>query len=284
MGSQDRVEQDEKDSISLMEDETNEAEKSGLSCINQLADTCKTPLQNYIESSENVTQQYMTNPSCYPIEGLTYIPNFLTKEEQIEIMRVVDSNPFSEFIHRRQQFYGPVYYHTSHDLDAIQPPKGSEMHQGEKSWDIAQLQWVVDKLQSFGVFPSSDGEDDEPWQILVNEYLNNDGIAVHFDDEKAFGKVITSLSLLDPIYMILRKPKIPVKQCNDIVEETKIYLAPGSLLILRDATRKEWKHGVTRARIITDPVTGDKIRRQEGYRRISLTVRHLLDGRKGYLK
>ena len=41
----------------------------------------------------------------------------------MHIPRIIDSNPFSTSIQRRQQFYGKVYYHTLMDCKELQPPQ-----------------------------------------------------------------------------------------------------------------------------------------------------------------
>lgn len=51
---------------------------------------------------------HVTNPDALPIPGLVYIPDFITEAEQDELIQLIDSQPFSTAIHRRQQFYGEV--------------------------------------------------------------------------------------------------------------------------------------------------------------------------------
>jgi len=58
---------------------------------------------------------FTTNASVHPIDGLGYTPNFLTPKEQQRIMDVIDRHESVRVIHRNQQFYGRVYYHTTHD-------------------------------------------------------------------------------------------------------------------------------------------------------------------------
>lgn len=78
-------------------------------------------------------------------------------------------------IHRKQQFWGELYYHTTHDVVAVQP---NEAHfaQPNHQFDFAPMRWLVARFvnrlpyKSCPVFgdPSS-----MPNQCLVNEYTVN---------------------------------------------------------------------------------------------------------------
>lgn len=141
------------------------------------------------------------------------------------------------------------------------------------------MQSLIDKLMACQVFGSD--PEQSPTQCLVNEYVRNQGISSHFDDSSAFGDVIASISLIDPIYMTLKRPvTLGSNECQDIIHETKIYLEPRSLLILKDDARTLWRHGITKAKIIEHPVTRTRLRRNEHYRRLSITIRKVLAGRK----
>jgi len=209
------------------------------------------------------------------VEGLVYIPNFLTQEEHDRLLELIDGNEFSTVIHRRQQFYGETYYHTTHNLARIQPVDAKD---GEIYHPIEQMKWLIDKLIENGVF-THDG-DSYPTQCLVNEYVRNMGIASHFDDTEAFGDVIAAISLGDPIYMTMKLPKEHSNSCQDILDEKNIFIEPRSLFVMKGASRNAWRHGIRKAKRFHHPVTGEVIVRDMSYRRVSITIRKLLDGRK----
>jgi alkylated DNA repair dioxygenase AlkB len=105
-----------------------------------------------------------------------------------------------------------------------------------------------------------DGLTSEPFDhMLVNEYLPGQGIALHRDYEP-FGRTIASLSLLSPVVMDFRH----------IVSGRKehLLLEPRSLLVLSDAARYEWEHGIAPRK--TDIWHDIRIERR---RRISVTFR-----------
>eukprot|EP00928_Gymnodinium_smaydae_P005482 TRINITY_DN11865_c0_g1_i1.p1 TRINITY_DN11865_c0_g1~~TRINITY_DN11865_c0_g1_i1.p1 ORF type:complete len:460 (-),score=52.14 TRINITY_DN11865_c0_g1_i1:23-1378(-) len=241
---------------------------------------------------------YAIDTSSFPIEGLRYYPEWLTREEEEAILRIVDAHDWKNVFRRRQQFYGEVYYHTKQDVAEVQPLLNSDgaLVDNEAEVGVHPLrplfQFLIDKFYTGNhaidrapIFGADDSE--FPTQILINEYLDDIGIASHFEDEAAFGEVICSLSLLQPVYMNLEKPRLHNNQCQDLEARTRLLLEPRSLLIMSGEARHQWRHGITQHRVVRLP-DGSEVRRapksppdgSPQYRRVSLTIRHLLAGRK----
>lgn len=63
------------------------------------------------------------------------------------------------------------------------------------------------------------------------------GISSHFEDTRSFGDAIMTISLINPIYMTLKKPSEATNQCQDILAETKVLLRPRSCLIMSGDSR-----------------------------------------------
>ena len=191
------------------------------------------------------------------INGLAYHDNFITSKDRDEILQIVYRNNWSCAIHRRQQFYGLVYFHTSHDLQAIQPKVNNVNN------DLRQFDWLIEKLLNIGVFKSW------PDQVLVNEYVGKMGIASHLDVDTAFGDTIVTLSLINHCWLTLTSSNT----------EAKVLMEPNSLLIMQKDARFVYKHGITKCGWV---VLGNDIgvKRSSEWKRISLTFRHLLDSRK----
>jgi alkylated DNA repair dioxygenase AlkB len=244
------------------------------------------------------------------IHGLSYYKNFFSREEQAELLTSIYEQPFQQIIARRQQFYGEVYYHTSHKNRLLQP---SQAGSNKKAYDDDDegspislpvetlLPHVQERCQPF--FNEADGF---PSQLLVNEYRNNLGISSHFEDMTAFGSVILTISLRNPIYMTLKKPMLRSNGCEDYHDIQKILLEPGSLLVMQGDARYDYRHGIAKYKWITGlnnnsekndndsscknntksvnyehTTTEDGIMcRDEPYRRVSVTIRHLLQTRR----
>lgn len=208
------------------------------------------------------------------MKGLTYIKDFISKEEEMELVDIIDSYDFDTSIHRRQQFYGQVYYHTTQNNASVQPNVECSDRGALPLW---KMQPLINKIIS----QSESFQDETPNQCLVNEYKGNQGISSHIDDNTAFGKDIACVSLLNPIYLTMKKPKVCLNTCHDIVEEEKLYIEPRSLFLLQGEARYLWRHGITKAKRIYPPHQREYfIYRDETYRRLSITIRQLLHGRK----
>ena len=102
-------------------------------------------------------------------------------------------------------------------------------------------------------------------QMLVNEYLPGQGIAMHLDDAP-FDRTVVSLSLLSDCVMDFEK--IRDKTHHSLLLERR------SLLVLSDDARYGWKHGIARRK--TDRLAGIVLPRQ---RRLSITLRHRINDR-----
>ena len=55
------------------------------------------------------------------LDGFRYYSSFLNVEEEKKILDIVDNHTWSLVFRRRQQFYGQVYYHTTHNVGSVQP-------------------------------------------------------------------------------------------------------------------------------------------------------------------
>ena len=202
------------------------------------------------------------------IPGLMYYKHFLSEELHETLCSIIDSQPWDHIIARRQQFYGEVYYHTRHNHKGLQPAM-TETSPTHQRLDIDLLRPHLEACRQF--FPN----ESFPSQILVNEYRNRLGIASHFEDFDAFGETILTISLLQPIYMTLKKPLYRTNDCHEYHDIQKIYLAPKSLLVMSNTARFDYRHGISKYKWID----GD-LERDDSYRRISITLRHLKQTRR----
>eukprot|EP00537_Pseudo-nitzschia_pungens_P008545 CAMPEP_0172370080 /NCGR_PEP_ID=MMETSP1060-20121228/36127_1 /TAXON_ID=37318 /ORGANISM="Pseudo-nitzschia pungens, Strain cf. cingulata" /LENGTH=323 /DNA_ID=CAMNT_0013095239 /DNA_START=81 /DNA_END=1052 /DNA_ORIENTATION=- len=285
------------------------------------------------------------------VPGLEYYRNFLSPQEQSELLDLLNSNPWQEgVIARRQQFYGEVYYHTSFKSKFLQGSSGDHNEEDKSGregiqtgsngterqdkenkndanlfpsqntqnnysrgngipMDDSGMQKWLDKTMPFF---EKEGLMEAPTQVLINEYRNNMGIASHFEDFDAFGPVIVTISLISPVYITLKKPKnqpnldgsdnANINACDSYDDVVKILLEPGSLLIMKDDARFKYRHGIGKYKWIDLPPpqepsqsevsladdsqavpashTTRRIKRDDSYRRVSLTIRHLKSTRR----
>jgi len=181
--------------------------------------------------------------------GITYLPDFISPEEEAELVHHLDAGHWSSELKRRVQHFGYLYDYKARRVTP-------ESHLGPLPGWIAPL---AQKLASGGHFA------DTPDQVIANEYLPGQGISKHVDCEPCFGPVIASLSLLSPCEMVFRK--------LDGGARASVILEPRSLVILSGEGRYDWTHEIPARQ--SDVVDGH---RQPRDRRISLTFRTTIVG------
>lgn len=177
------------------------------------------------------------------VPGLTYCREFLTTEEQCQILAEVDARSWLSDLKRRVQHYGYKYDYRARKVDPSMyvgplPPFALE---------------VAQKLL--------DGEliDEMPDQLIVNEYEAGQGITAHIDCEPCFKNTIVTVSLGSACVMDLI--------CVATKDVQPVLLEVGSALILRDEARREWMHRIQARK------SDDGVPRR---RRVSLTFRNVI--------
>lgn len=172
--------------------------------------------------------------------GLELIHDFITREDELNILQLIDSGVWDVSLRRRVQQYGHKYNYQHSRVDPISlgpPPE----------WLTVLAQRLYDsKMMEF------------PDQFIVNEYLPGQGISAHTDNKYAFGPVVVSISLAWEVPMLFQLDKT-------IIE---VLLPRRSALVLKDDARTKWTHcieprkkdsGITRVRRVS--VTFRTIRR-----------------------
>ena len=181
------------------------------------------------------------------VEGLKYIPEYLTKAEEVNLMREITGKSWLTDLKRRVQHYGWRYDYKAR---TILP----SMYLGSLPIWAKNLANRMFKDQHFHVIPD---------QLIVNEYEPGQGIANHIDCEPCFGDTIISLSLNSTCIMDFIH--------TQTMKKIEVLLEPRSLVVVSGASRKLWSHGIPARK--TDIFRGQKIKRKL---RISLTYREVI--------
>jgi len=157
-------------------------------------------------------------------EGLRYQPDFITREEEQDLISHIVGLPLSPFQFgafegkRRVASFGWRYNYTSHAL--------------EKAGDLPA--WIApfnDRVESFAGLPSTSIE-----QLLVTEYEAGAGIGWH-RDKPHFGKVF-GLSLGSSCKFRFRR-KLPQGW-----ERFAFEAQPRSLYLMAGQSRSVWEHSI----------------------------------------
>lgn len=181
------------------------------------------------------------------ISGLTYIPYFISAQEQNFLLSQIDHQPWLTDLKRRVQHYGYKYDYKARMVD-------NNAYLGPlPDW----LSSLSKKLHDNGIFPSV------PDQVIVNEYLPGQGISAHIDCVPCFANTISSLSLRSSCIMDFSNPQTS--------EKKSIALEERSLIVLSGPARYEWQHAIPARK--SDIIDGIKTERA---RRVSLTFRNVI--------
>lgn len=178
------------------------------------------------------------------IEGLQYIPAFITKREERTFVENIDQREWKTDLKRRVQHYGYEYDYKARAVT-------SDAYIGElPKW----IGTIVKRLSEKDIFQAP------PDQVIVNEYEPGQGISAHVDCLPCFGDTIASLTLGTGATMKFQNVKDKLKE--------ELYLQECSLIVLSGKARYEWTHAIPARK--SDVVGGIKVVRG---RRISLTFR-----------
>lgn len=186
-------------------------------------------------------------------EGLFYEEDFLSQDESINLVKLVDQQAWSHELGRRTQQYGFTYNYST----------GRVIHKNSATLIPDFLQAIAIRLREAHLMSST------PNQVIVNEYIVNEfevqGIAPHIDRIDDFGPEIVTLSLVEEWCMRFKK------EGHDAIE---VPLAVGSVAVMTGPSRFEWDHSIPARKY--DRIQG--LRRQR-HRRVSLTFRLVLPNR-----
>lgn len=192
-------------------------------------------------------------PSTEYPPGLRVIEDVITPKQERDIVAWLDRQTWNDTLQRRTQFYGYDYGYYSHESQKTTPISGP----------LLDLLPVVEK---YGHFTAEQREVDlEEMQCIVNEYTRDQGIAAH-TDAKVFGPVVIGISLLSPVGMIFTRGEAKVE----------VYLPRRSLFVMEGESRTKWKHCIPKRKTVS-MLEGKREKKEEDYRRISLTYRTVLN-------
>jgi alkylated DNA repair dioxygenase AlkB len=174
------------------------------------------------------------------VPGLAYLPDYVSADEERELLEAIDREPWLTEWQRRRQIYGMSYGSAKAEarlLGAL------------PSWAVP----LAERVTREGFV------DDAIVNIVVNEYTPGQGIGLHHDFP-GFGPTVVAVSLGSPVLLDLVLPGTGREAVLDV--------APRSLWVLGGDARREWQHGIAHRK--TDVVGGRK--RPRG-RRVSITMR-----------
>ena len=189
------------------------------------------------------------------VPGLFLVENFITNDEEKNIVKEIDSNWSNENygLKRRVQHYGWKYDYRSRRVN-------SDMRIGGlPPWAKTIANRLVEQ----------ELVEQNPDQLIVNEYKKNQGIGPHIDS-KVFADGIAMVSLLESWEMRFRKKGSKEKPTN-------IMLRRRSVAVMTGEARYDWTHAIPMRKKEPDPTKPyDRKLTKTRKRRLSLTFRKVL--------
>jgi alkylated DNA repair protein (DNA oxidative demethylase) len=181
------------------------------------------------------------------VEGLAYQEDFVTPEEERELLELIESLDFREIEMRGQtakrtvRHFGLGYDYDRAELVPVEPlPEGLE-------WLRARAAVLIER------------EPADLAQVLVSRYPEDAGIGWH-RDAPMFGSRIVGVSLAAPARMRFQR-KVKGER-----EVAAIELAPRSAYVLAGKARWSWQHSIPPAKALRYSVTFRTLKRSEGGR------------------
>jgi alkylated DNA repair dioxygenase AlkB len=142
------------------------------------------------------------------IRGLTCVRDYISAAEEADLLDMIDARPWLRVQKRAVQAYGAG---TSVRLPG---------------WLLA----LADRLAYDGFAPADYD------QCVVDEFLPGQGMSAHVDSVLGIGATVAVLGLGAPLVMEFRHTNARVR--------LPVLVPPRSLLLMTDAARYKWRHGV----------------------------------------
>ena len=192
------------------------------------------------------------------VPGLDYVSNFLDEGDERHLVDWIDEQEWSYELKRRVQHYGWRYDYKAREV-------GPSDWIGDLPPPLAEL---AQRLYDGKLVPHM------PDQVIVNEYAAGQGISRHYDALRSFADGIATISLLESWQMTFHAPgKGSGRSVQQLLERR-------SVAVMRGDARRKWKHEIVKRQ--TDPYVDEngRNRKRKRNRRLSLTFRKVLTGRK----
>ena len=161
-----------------------------------------------------------------PPPGFVYVPEFLTPQEEQELLESLEKQEFHEVVmHGVAAKRTVIHYGWSY---------------GYESWTIAPAPPVPDWLEPARAKVAAwlDLQPEDLAEVLVSRYPPGAQIGWH-RDAPMFGERVAGLSLLSPCVMKFRKWR--AKENRDVRSHT---LEPRSAYIIGGEARSKWQHSI----------------------------------------
>jgi len=158
-----------------------------------------------------------------PPEGLTIIEDFISDEDESNLLELIDCFEWDTSMSRRVQHYGWRYDYKARKVDQnsyLGPLPNWISALGRRLFDLGYLSHVPD-------------------QVIINEYVGSQSISKHIDCVPCFKGAIATLSLNESWEMLFTRLGV-----NNDEERYRTILKRRSVAVLDGPARFAWKHEI----------------------------------------
>ena len=197
------------------------------------------------------------------------IKDFISRQEEIQILSFLSTQNWRTDLNRRVIHYGGSY--------CLLPPRhasAKERQRIENDIVIAEpMPSALDFLISRMIEQRLYLEEEKPEYCIVNEYTDNQGISAHVENFK-FGEPVCGLTMGNGDWMRFHELTRPddgsvrsgkAAKAERTGHKQDVWLPPRSLLVMRRDARSNWQHQICRS------WRGRRL--NDDWKRISLTFR-----------
>jgi alkylated DNA repair protein (DNA oxidative demethylase) len=175
-------------------------------------------------------------------EGLLYVPDFLTPDEERDLLATIEAIDFRPIVMRGQTARRTVrHFGLDYEYDS------GELAEGEPL--PASLEWLRERSAAMIERDPADLA-----QILVSRYPEGAGIGWH-RDAPMFGSRIVGVSLAAPSRMRFQRT------IQGERETAAVELAPRSAYVLSGKARWSWQHSIPATKALRYSVTFRTLKR-----------------------
>ena len=153
------------------------------------------------------TDRQVTEALAQQISDLQLLFDFIAPEQERELLKKIDQQPWLSDLKRRVQHYGYKYDYRARRIDSL-------LFVGDLPVWIQQL---GEKMVETGILST------QPDQAIVNEYEPGQGIAMHIDCEPCFADTVISLSLGSDCLMKFENAANPEEKLELLFELADVY-------------------------------------------------------------
>jgi len=183
------------------------------------------PIQNLQEKEK----EYIFREDS-EISGLYYIPNFLSSDENEEIIKYLHNYKKWQHVNKHSNTRRVIHYGYNYSYDRSGISKAKEI---PKYFKNLVLKDKINNILKKKLL------NQEMEQLIINEYKPGQGIFPHVDHQKYFGDNIVCLT-------VGSGTTIDFINKYDSSKKKSIYVDTGSLYIMSGDSRHKWKHGIRR--------------------------------------